>query len=138
VSPAPTYVAGRVGLVGDAATVTRPHTGSGATKALQDALALERACQDHAAWDAVLAAYNSERCAAGNELVELGRRLGYGQVERTPDWLAMGPADFDRWTRGMLDGAPALRVRQRHRRHRPRHPCPLVTRRFCWSASHEL
>ncbi len=32
----------RVMLIGDAGTVSRPHTGSGATKALQDALCLER------------------------------------------------------------------------------------------------
>ena len=101
---APTYVSGRVALIGDAATVTRPHTGSGATKALQDALALEHACREHSSWDDALAAYDRERCAAGNELVELGRRLGEGQVERTPDWLAMSPADFDEWTRAMLGG----------------------------------
>lgn len=33
-----TYVSGRVLLIGDAGTITRPHTASGATKALQDAL----------------------------------------------------------------------------------------------------
>jgi 2-polyprenyl-6-methoxyphenol hydroxylase-like FAD-dependent oxidoreductase len=36
--PVDSYVHGRVMLIGDAGTVTRPHTCSGATKALQDAL----------------------------------------------------------------------------------------------------
>lgn len=100
----PTYVSGRVMLIGDASTITRPHTGSGATKALQDALALERACGQHDSWDQALAAYDRERCAAGNELVELGRRIGRAQVEETPDWAAMTPEDLDVWTRATLAG----------------------------------
>jgi 2-polyprenyl-6-methoxyphenol hydroxylase-like FAD-dependent oxidoreductase len=85
----PTYVSGRLVLLGDAATITRPHTGSGATKALQDALALERACAAHGGWDEVLAAYDRERRPAGNDLVDLGRRFGRLLVEETPDWPAL-------------------------------------------------
>ncbi len=69
-------------------------------KALQDALALERACQEHDSWDEALAAYDRERCSPGNELVELGRRLGRAQVEETPDWTSMTAADFDGRMRG--------------------------------------
>ena len=72
--PLPTYVRCPVLLIGDASTISRPHTGSGTTKALQDAL--ERACTSHTTWSEALAAYNGERSAAGNALVELGRRIG--------------------------------------------------------------
>jgi 2-polyprenyl-6-methoxyphenol hydroxylase-like FAD-dependent oxidoreductase len=48
---------GRMLLTGDAAAVLRPHTGSGATKALQDALALQSIASECADWDAVF-----ERC----------------------------------------------------------------------------
>ena len=91
----PTYVAGRLVLLGDAGTITRPHTGSGATKALQDALALERACSVHDNWDDVLAAYDRERCPAGNDLVDLGRRFGRLLVEDTPEWPSLTAADLE-------------------------------------------
>jgi 2-polyprenyl-6-methoxyphenol hydroxylase-like FAD-dependent oxidoreductase len=100
----PTYVSDRAVLIGDAATLTRPHTASGTTKALQDALTLERACQEHDCLDEALTAYDHERCAAGNELVELGRRLGRAQVEETPDWASMAAEDFEAWTWATLAG----------------------------------
>lgn len=98
------YVQGPVMLIGDAGTVSRPHTGSGATKALQDALALERLGAAHTDWSDLLAAYDEERTAAGTDLVELGRRIGRDQVTHTPPWGSMGPDDFDAWTRGTLAG----------------------------------
>ena len=44
-------------LIGDAAAVLRPHTGSGATKALQDALALEEIAAESTDWTGVLDKY---------------------------------------------------------------------------------
>ena len=91
-------------LIGDAGTVTRPHTGSGATKAMQDALTLERLGAEHGDWELVLAAYDADRTATGDSLVELGRRIGRDQVEQTPPWGEMTPDDFDAWTKGTLSG----------------------------------
>ena len=101
-----TYVRGRVVVVGDASTITRPHTGSGATKALQDALALQRLALGATDWSELLAAFDAERAPAGAALVELGRRIGRDQVEHTPDWTSMGPDDFDAWTKATLAGTP--------------------------------
>ena len=98
------YGQNRVALVGDAGTMTRPHTGSGATKALQDVLALEDCIAGHTDWPAALADYDTRRAAANNTLVELGRRIGRAQVEETPDWAAMTPTDFADWTQATLDG----------------------------------
>ena len=78
-------------LVGDAGTVARPHTASGAVKALQDAMCLERALRTGRSIGAAVAAYGADRTPAGNGLVELGRRIGRDQVEAAPDWSAMGP-----------------------------------------------
>jgi 2-polyprenyl-6-methoxyphenol hydroxylase-like FAD-dependent oxidoreductase len=50
------YTGLRTLLIGDAGTVTRPHTGSGATKALQDALALDRLAHEHVDWETLLLA----------------------------------------------------------------------------------
>jgi 2-polyprenyl-6-methoxyphenol hydroxylase-like FAD-dependent oxidoreductase len=101
---ADTYVHERIALIGDAGTVTRPHTGSGATKAMQDALTLAQLGAEHDDWGPLLAAYDADRTATGDSLVELGRRIGRDQVEQTPPWSRMTPADFDAWTKATLSG----------------------------------
>lgn len=98
------YAAQRIALIGDAATVVRPHAGSGAVKAVQDALALGRLYREHRDWDTVLAAYDAERRPAGNALVDLGERIGQAQVTATPSWTTMAPCDFDAWMRAVLAG----------------------------------
>lgn len=98
------YVDGHLALIGDAATLARPHTGSGATKALQDARCLERLGSEHREWSSLLAAYDAQRAPAGRALVELGRRIGRDQVERTPPWTDMTPDDFAAWAAGSLSG----------------------------------
>jgi hypothetical protein len=70
----------------------------------QDALCLERLGREHDAWADLLAAYDAERTAAGDALVELGRRIGRDQVERTPQWATLAPDDFDAWTKATLAG----------------------------------
>lgn len=92
-------------LAGDAASVTRPHTAGGATKALEDALCLERVLGASATPAEALHRYARERSGEGARLVELGRRLGHAMVERTPDWGAMGPAEVESWSRAALNGA---------------------------------
>ncbi|MGV9522232.1 FAD-dependent monooxygenase [Streptomyces griseus] len=92
-------------LAGDAAGVTRPHTATGAVKALQDALCLERVLREGPDLAAALERYADERTAAGAHFVELGRRMGRALVEETPDWPAMGQNEVDVWFRGVLAGA---------------------------------
>ncbi|CAM5333819.1 MULTISPECIES: FAD-dependent monooxygenase [Streptomyces] len=91
-------------LAGDAAGVTRPHTATGAVKALQDALCLERVLRTTADVRTALERYGAERAAAGVHLVELGRRMGHAMVEETPDWPTMGQREVDVWFRGVLAG----------------------------------
>jgi len=101
---ATSYVDGPVVLVGDAGSLARPHTGSGATKALSDALALERACRRHDTWSDALDDYDAERGRAGRELVALGRRLGHDMVEATPEWSTMDAASLDAFTKATVAG----------------------------------
>ncbi|MFC8594250.1 FAD-dependent monooxygenase [Streptomyces atroolivaceus] len=91
-------------LAGDAAGVTRPHTASGAVKALQDALCLEEALRTSASPADALRRYARERTPEAARLVELGRRLGRAQVERAPDWTAMDQGSVDAWCRATLAG----------------------------------
>lgn len=92
-------------LAGDAAGVTRPHTASGAVKALQDALYLEEALRTSVSPAEALRSYARERTPEVARLVELGRRLGRAQVERAPDWTAMDQGAVEAWCRATLAGA---------------------------------
>ncbi|MET9962299.1 monooxygenase [Streptomyces sp. NPDC006326] len=97
--------AGRFLLAGDAAVVARPHTTSGAAKALQDASAFEAAWRAADSWDELVNTYRTARAAAGRELVALARRLGRAQVERTPAWAAMNAGEAQAWWQDQLADA---------------------------------
>lgn len=103
--------AGRIVLVGDAATITRPHTASGAAKALEDAIALNDLLARHSSWPETAAAFNALRAPAGNKLVELGRRLGYDQVERTPLWAEMTDQSMAAWAASTIAGGSSYLYR---------------------------
>lgn len=104
----PHYATGRVLLVGDAATVARPHTGGGSVKAMQDAAALEEALRASATWQEAIAGYDRDRRAVGADMVALGRRMGSAQVEATPEWGAMDEEAFAAWWREQQQGADRL------------------------------
>jgi 2-polyprenyl-6-methoxyphenol hydroxylase-like FAD-dependent oxidoreductase len=73
---APRVVFGRIALVGDAASSSRPHMGFGVAKAGGDAHALARALDAHDDVDAALAAYDAERQPIGERIMLHGRKLG--------------------------------------------------------------
>jgi len=73
---APRIVLGRVALVGDAASSSRPHMGFGVAKAGGDAQALALALAAHDDIDAALAAYEAERQPIGERIMLHGRKLG--------------------------------------------------------------
>jgi 2-polyprenyl-6-methoxyphenol hydroxylase-like FAD-dependent oxidoreductase len=102
---APSYAEGRLVLLGDAASVARPHTGSGAIKALQDATVLSRTLAEADTLEAALRAYDGERAPVGRAVVRLGRSLGLAQVEQTPDWSAMDQRAMEEWWQGQGGGA---------------------------------
>jgi 2-polyprenyl-6-methoxyphenol hydroxylase-like FAD-dependent oxidoreductase len=98
----PTFVSGRVVLVGDAAALSRPHTAGGATKAMQEAVAFETAGRAHDFWPDLLAAFNADRCTAARDLVETSRRVGRGLVEDTPDWTTMTADEVEHFTNSLI------------------------------------
>lgn len=101
----PHYTSGRMALVGDAASVARPHIGGGSVKALQDATALEAAWVAGDTWKEVLERYDTSRGPVGAAMVALARRMGRAQVEETPDWSAMGQPEFDVWWQDQNSGS---------------------------------
>jgi len=73
---APRAAYGRVALVGDAASSSRPHMGFGVAKAGGDAQALAKALRTHDDIDAALEIYNAERQPIGERIMLHGRKLG--------------------------------------------------------------
>jgi 2-polyprenyl-6-methoxyphenol hydroxylase-like FAD-dependent oxidoreductase len=67
---------GRIGLMGDASFVARPHIGMGVTKAAQDAVALADAIGAHGATPQALLAYEKSRLTEGQAAVARARWLG--------------------------------------------------------------
>ncbi|MET8983226.1 FAD-dependent monooxygenase [Streptomyces sp. NPDC004539] len=94
---APHYAVDRALLIGDAATVARPHTGAGAVKALQDVTLLEKALTSAADWPEGLAAYDAGRAPVGRAMVDLGRRLGQALVTETPNWRTFDQTALETW-----------------------------------------
>lgn len=115
------YAQGRMMVIGDGGAVTRPHTASGATKAMMDALLLEKIAAEMADWDEVLRAYDEERTEASNKIVELSRRLGEGQVLDPPDWSRMAAEDFPAWIESMMDGQRLYLFADAQQGERPAH-----------------
>jgi 2-polyprenyl-6-methoxyphenol hydroxylase-like FAD-dependent oxidoreductase len=73
---APRVAYGRVALVGDAASSSRPHMGFGVAKAGGDAQALAEALRMHDDIDAALDLYNTTRQPVGERIMLHGRKLG--------------------------------------------------------------
>lgn len=74
----PRWWRGRAVLIGDAAHAVAPHSGQGASMALEDAMTLARLLRDQGAADpsGALAAFEAERRARVERVVAYSRRIG--------------------------------------------------------------
>jgi 2-polyprenyl-6-methoxyphenol hydroxylase-like FAD-dependent oxidoreductase len=101
----PSLAAGRIVLVGDAGTVVRPVTGSGAVKGVEDALALADALvRTGGDVDAAVAEYNAERLPIDLGLVDLGQRMGVALVDDVPDWPSLSAEELEGWMADAMSG----------------------------------
>jgi 2-polyprenyl-6-methoxyphenol hydroxylase-like FAD-dependent oxidoreductase len=91
------YVHKRVALVGDAASTARPHTGSGASKGIGDAVALAEALDQSTSVEEALHRYDAERVRTGDEIVTLGRLVGDDTILNAPDWHHIDQDDMAKW-----------------------------------------
>ena len=93
----PAYRRGRVCLAGDAGAFARPHSGAGALKGINDAIALSEALRSAPSLDAALAAWDAERTNINNQLVRYGNQLGAAFVTAIPDWSEMDVPAMEKW-----------------------------------------
>ncbi|MET9262754.1 FAD-dependent monooxygenase [Amycolatopsis sp. NPDC004079] len=89
VTPLPSYVAGRVAFLGDAAHAMQPNLGQGACQALEDAVALAAALSS-ADIDTALTRYDAERRPRSQAVALAARRTGrMGQQLTNPVGIAV-------------------------------------------------
>ncbi|WP_174315819.1 FAD-dependent monooxygenase, partial [Streptomyces sp. CB01881] len=75
-TPLPSYTAGRVALLGDAAHAMTPHLGQGACQALEDAVTLASALGSEPTVEAALTRYDTERRPRSQTVARDARRAG--------------------------------------------------------------
>lgn len=99
----PHYAHGRICLAGDAGSFARPHTGTGAFKGVNDAIALREALTAPGrSVEEALDIWGRERAVANNQLVQFGNQLGQALVKEIPDWSTMDVPAMERWFNGIV------------------------------------
>ncbi len=93
----------RTFFIGDCAAVLRPHTASGAFKAINDAMSLQQLFSDELTPQAIeqwAAAQNNQN----NEQLILARRMSEALVMDTPAWEKMTPKLMETWWQSVVAG----------------------------------
>ena len=85
----PRWWRGRVVLIGDGAHAMSPHSGQGASVALEDAICLAKRLRDETALGAAFAGFERERRRRAERIVAFGRRSGDSKKTHGPlaTWL---------------------------------------------------
>ena len=105
----PAYRKGRIAVAGDAGALARPHSASGALKAMTDAIALSDALAGEPSdLDAALEHYSRSQTQSGNHLVRFGRQLGEALVTSIPDWSTMDAAAMAAWFGSIVTLRPEM------------------------------
>ncbi|GIJ76896.1 FAD binding domain-containing protein [Micromonospora phaseoli] len=117
-TPLPSYVHGRVALLGDAAHAMTPHLGQGACQAIEDAVTLGALAGPGGDVPAALRAYDRLRRPRSQAMARAAARTArYGQELRHPAAIAIRNAVLR-----MTPSRTALRAMARHADWHPPQP----------------
>jgi 2-polyprenyl-6-methoxyphenol hydroxylase-like FAD-dependent oxidoreductase len=101
---APSYVRGRMCLVGDAGTVFPPFTGSGVLKAVANATSLADALADASTIDDALHRWNDAQLQLAARVIPTAEHLERSHVFEMPDLAAMPPTATNDWMSSAYPG----------------------------------
>lgn len=91
-------------LSGDAAAVLRPHTASGAVKAIDNALSLRALLANRQCSAELLLEWQQQQLAKLQQQTELARLVGDGYINNAPPWQDMNPESLETWWQQLLAG----------------------------------
>lgn len=101
----PSYIGNHICLIGDAGITARPHVGAGATKALQDALALGEQLKINSDIQTAFKIWNENQHKQGSQLFQLGQKLGNLFVTNMPDWNQINKQQMDELWQKVIDSS---------------------------------
>jgi len=88
---------GRICLNGDAGTLCRPHTGSGALKSITGAIKLAEAFKETQNIDKAIVKWNAEFHPESENQLKVGQQLGEAFVNSEKDWSKMDAISLEKW-----------------------------------------
>ena len=93
-----------IALLGDSGFIIRPHTASGATKAIQDALHMEHCLKENSNVHKALKVWNADCFPASDNLYQLGCALGKLLVTDVPNCQTLSKEKFDQYWKTTVEG----------------------------------
>lgn len=100
----PKYYKENLVLLGDAATILRPHVGSGTAKAIYNAFSLRESLQKKHSVESALQHWNSKEVAEGTKQFETAHVMSEGLVLNTPSWQTMNQNTMNEWWQNLMTG----------------------------------
>ncbi|MGJ8686200.1 MAG: FAD binding domain-containing protein [Spongiibacteraceae bacterium] len=94
----------QLALIGDAAAVLRPHAASGAVKAIDNALCLQVALEQHDNLATALSLWQEQELPKLQQQTALSTALGNGLITDAPPWEKMTSEDMGNWWTSLLEG----------------------------------
>lgn len=102
----PRYVKNGICFIGDAATVLRPHSGSGVLKSIKDSISLKKLFENPESKNlsGLLEKWNLMQRELAQQQVELSKSFGRALVTHTPHWEEMDDFSMEKWWEGVMKG----------------------------------
>lgn len=115
-TPLPTFTAGRIVLLGDAAHAMTPNLGQGACQALEDAVVLAAALTTEPTVESALARYDAERRPRTQSVARAARQVGRMGQQLTHPWPSPHATPLSGWPPPAQPSTPSCGMPTGHHR----------------------